>query len=331
MAEAVRTDLVQGTDEWLAARRDGIGSSDAPVIAGESPYRGAYALWAEKTGLAAPEEPDAAQARLFRIGHLMEPVLLEMYEAETGRRTRREPRMLRHPSVPWMTASLDASVPGEPVIVECKWTNAARWRGAEDGIPADVLAQVQHAMAVTGAERADVVALVGSELRIVPVPRDDAYIADLMALEADFRRRVVERDPPEPDGSDATRRALSRAHPRPTAGLLPASPDVEALVRELAARKAAAREAEQAIGSIENALRALVGDAEGLEGPWGQVTWRRNADSARVNWPAIAAAHRARLESLGADPAELAAVESEHTETVQGPRVLRTRLARESS
>ena len=175
----------QGTPEWLDARLSGIGSSDAPIIVGESPYRSVLDLWAEKTGLAPREEPDADQSRLFRIGHLMEPLLLTLYTEETGRKTRLEPRMLRHRTRSWMTASLDARVVGERRIVECKWTNARRWSAGED-VPGDVQVQVQHAMAVAGADVAEVVALVGPSLRIVEVPRDDAWIADIVALEEEF-------------------------------------------------------------------------------------------------------------------------------------------------
>ena len=105
----------QGTDAWLDARRQGVGASDIPVIAGESPYRSALALWAAKTGRVT-EEIDADQADLFEIGHLMEPVLLAIYERRTGRKTRRTPRMLAHPDVPWALASLDAQAPVKRVV-----------------------------------------------------------------------------------------------------------------------------------------------------------------------------------------------------------------------
>lgn len=320
----------QGTDAWIHARMAGIGSSDAPVVAGESPYRSALELWAEKSGRVPRQEPDADQARLFRIGHLMEPVLLTLYTEATGRKTRREPRMLQHSTLPWMLASLDARVVGEHRIVECKWSNARRWTSGDEPVPGDVLIQVQHAMAVARADVADVVALIGPSLRIVEVPRDDAFIADLLEIEADFWRHVQEGVPPAADGSESTRRALARMHPRDDGTLLPATADLVGLVDELRAAKAAAKDAEDAEKSISNALRALLGDASGIDG---LVTYRRNADATRTNWPAVADAYRHQLESdardrwegdlLAQSLAGLDEIQARHTTTVDGPRVLR--------
>jgi putative phage-type endonuclease len=36
-------------DDWLEFRKGGIGSSDAPIIAGVSPYSTPYQLWEIKT------------------------------------------------------------------------------------------------------------------------------------------------------------------------------------------------------------------------------------------------------------------------------------------
>lgn len=72
---------------------------------------------------------------------------------------------------------------------------------------------------------------------------------------------------------------------------------------------------------MENALRALIGDTDGFAGGWGKATWKRNADSVRTNWPAVAKAYRELLIDRPAE--ELDAIESIHTETVEGARVLR--------
>lgn len=309
----------QGTPEWLAARQEGIGSSDAPVIAGESPYRSALALWAEKSGRVPREEPDADTARLFRIGHLMEPLLLQLYTEETGRKTRREPRLLRHRQRPWMVASLDARVVGTRRIVECKWTHARRWSSAEEPVPGDVQVQVQHAMDVAGADVADVVALVGPTLRIVEIPRDPAFIAALVSLETAFWAHVESGTPPEPDGSESARKTIARLHPVDDGTYLPATFDLIELVdlyRSAKATKSAAEDAEKGIG---NALRAVLRDASGIEG---LLTFRKSADSTRTNWPAVASAYRGLL-TFTQTVEELDAMQSIHSETVQGPRVLR--------
>lgn len=317
---AVKLDLIQGSPEWLAARAEGIGSSDIPVIAGESPYRSALELWAEKTGKAPAQEPDAATADLFDIGHRMEPVLLDLYESRTGRRARRAPRMLAHPEIPWARASLDAEAPVKR-IVEAKWTHARRW-SMGDAVPADVLLQVQWQMFVAGRDVVDVVALVGPELRIVEIGRDEAMIDNLLFLASDFWQHVQDGTPPPVDGSESTRKALSRIHPSNDGRLLPSDPDIDQLIADLRAAEAEAKDAEARVDTCKNALRALIGDADGIAGSWGVATWKRNADSTRTNWPGVAKAYRLLLEgACSAD--ELDALEALHRETVAGARVLR--------
>lgn len=326
----------QGTDEWLAWRRNGIGSSDAPVIAGER--EGYVELWAIKAGLV-PEPPvDDASRRLMDIGKLMEPTLLALYKRETGRHPKRVHAPVVHRRLPYLFASLDACTRGRDGrrVVEAKWTHSERWYDlGADPVPGDVYAQVQHQLAVTGYDVADVAVLRGRDFLVIEVPRDEAYIADLVELEERFWRFVATRTRPPLDGSETTRRLLSALHPRnDDAGLLPATPDVVALAEQYRAAKARAKALDAEADTIANALRAVIGDADGYELPWGAVTWRRNADSVRTNWPAAARAYRTLVEQVVDRSAldagdrrivleQLDAIESIHSETVQGARVLR--------
>lgn len=311
---AVVTPFVQGTDAWLDARRRGIGASDIPAIVGESPHRSALEVWAEKSGRIAPE-PDVEQAELFEIGHLMEPVLLALYERRTGRHPRRVHRMLAHPDVPWALASLDAQAPVRRAV-EAKWSTSSRWHG--EGIPDDVLMQVQWQLFVTGWDVADVVALVGRSARVVEVPRDQGMIDDLHRLAAAFWGRVQSGIPPEPDGSESARRTLARLHPVDDGTYLPATPDLVELVDLYRSAKVAAKAAEDAEKGIGNALRAVLRDASGIEG---LLTYRKSADSTRTNWPAVASAFRQLVTGHPDDV--LDSIVDLHSETAQGPRVLR--------
>jgi len=318
MPATVRSGLVQNTAAWEAARRGLVTASKIPVICGESPYASVLSQWAEDRGLVEPEV-DAERAELFELGHLMEPVLLELYERRTGRRPRRSPEMLVHPEIPWAAASLDATAPVRRVV-EAKWSNASRW--GSEGIPFDVELQCQWAMFVTGWEVADVVALVGRSARVVEVRRDDALIADVLPLAEDYHRHVEDGTQPPTDGSEATRRALARMHPRDDGTYLPATPDLVRLVADLRAAKADAAEAKAREDTLSNALRAVIGECSGIAE---LVTYRRNADSERVNWPAESQA-AAVLPAAQLAQADLDAVIAFHTATVEGPRVLRLSL-----
>lgn len=309
--------VVQGTPEWLALRKTGIGSSDAPVIAGE--FGSVVELWAEKTGLIDREEPDEKLAGLFEWGHRLEPVIADWYTDTTGRPLKRANRMLRHPDVPWAFASLDrvSATKGEKRIVELK-TDRWGWKTSEP-VPGRVQTQVQHQLWVTGYEVADIAVLVGgSSPRIIEIPRDDDFIDDLRFLEEEFWGWVQSKTRPPVDGSENARRVLSVQHPRNDGALLPASLELDSLAYRLRSARDTAKAMQDEVDTLENAVRAVIGDADGFEGPWGKITWKRNADSERTDWKLVAESLRRAV------PDEVAApILSLYTRTVEGPRVLR--------
>jgi putative phage-type endonuclease len=340
----------QGTDAWLAARREGVGSSDAPIIAGE---KGSIVeLWAEKTGLAPRPDPDASLAERWAWGHRLEPVVAEAYTERTGRPLRRANRLLRHPSIPWALASLDrvSARKGERRIVELKIT-AIDAKYAEGEVPGDVFAQVQHQLWVTGYDVADVAVLEpGWHLGIYEVPRQDDYIDNLMYLESDFWNHVTIRRRPPVDGSENARQVLARLHPRDNGIVIAADPLWEDLAQQIRRSRHRAKAAVDEVGTLENAARALLGDASGVEGGSWRITWKKNADSQRTDWKSLGPVYARTVDTLvhelrghvpafaleGTDVSTdegLAqvheALTSIYTQTVEGPRVLRLRFKEE--
>jgi putative phage-type endonuclease len=310
------TPIRQGTDAWLEARRATIGSSDVAVIAGESPHKSAYTLAAEKLGLM-PEVIDAETREIMDIGKLMQPVLLSLYERKTGRHPKAAPTWRQHRELEWATASLDGTAPVRRVV-EAKWTHARRWRSGER-IPGDVACQVQWQLFVTGWDVADVVVLDHAEARVEEVERDEAFIGDLVFLAGEFRGYLSRGELPPIDGSESSHRTWSRRHPRDDGTWLQPTPELVDLGQELAGYRNEKRAAENAERSIANALRAVIGDADGIAGV---VSLKKNADSERTNWPAVAAAYRGLLqETHTAD--ELDTLQSIHTDPTEGARVLR--------
>lgn len=329
----IATDVIQGSPEWLAKRREGIGSSDAPIIAGES--GSVVELWAEKSGLIEREAPDEDTARLFEWGHRLEPVVAQWYADTTGRALRRVNRMLVHPKIPWAFASLDRVTIGEKRIVEVKTTRRG-WDAGEP-VPGRVQAQVQHQLWVAGYDVADVAVLTGgSEPKVYEIPRDDAFIADLAFLETEFWGWVTSGTRPPMDGSENARRALSRMHPRNDGTLIPPDAATDRVFYDWMAARVVKDEAEAQADTLANTLRALIGDADGIEG---RVTWKKNRDSTRTDWPSVARAYRGVIEHLQVQPdyrhgvnaflsdeagtTRLDDIESIHTSTVEGARVLR--------
>lgn len=312
MAIAIR----QNSPEWLAARKLTIGSSDIPVIAGESPHKSSYTLAAERLGLI-PEIIDDETQELFDIGHLMQPVLLQLYERKTGRHPKAAPQWRTHPDYPWATASLDGTAPVKRVV-EAKWTHSKRWRSGER-VPGDVLLQCQWQMFVVGWDVTDVIVLDYTTPRVEEVERDDKVIDDLLYFAREFMGYLERGELPPIDGSESTARTLRAKHPRDDGTWLPANPELADLTSSLAEARAAKKEAEDAERTAGNALREIIGDATGIVG---LVSLKKNRDSERTNWPAVAAAYRTIAEEV--KPAEeLDVLQSIHTDRSEGARVLR--------
>jgi putative phage-type endonuclease len=335
---AVTLAIRQNTPAWEAARKATIGSADIAVIVGESPHKSAYTLAAEKLGLI-PEIVDEATQELFDIGHLMQPVLLALYERKTGRHPKAAPTWRAHPQFPWATASLDGTAPVRR-IVEAKWSHSKRWR-AQEGVPGDVNVQVQWQMFVVGWEVADVIVMDFTTPRVETVERDDTLIDNLLFFARDFMGYLERGELPPIDGSESTAATLKARHPRNNGVWLPAQPELEVLANELAEARATKRIAEDTERTVANALRAVIGDADGIDG---LVSLKKNRDSVKTNWPAIASAYRTLLDDLsGAAPDAVRAVleghafedldtlQSIHTDSSEGARVLRLLSGKEKA
>ena len=207
-------------EQWLKVRKQGIGASDAAAAVGLNPYQSPLELWMIKTGrdglLPAPD-PDDIHTPLY-WGNLLEPKVAEAYAKATGNKVRRVNAVLQHPDAdkPWMLANLDYSVVGNPEvqILECKTTGLNGARLWADGVPEYIQCQVQHQLAVTGKQAADVAVLIcGQELQVHRIERDDAVIKQLIELERAFWHQVESDTPPDADGSDSADQALRALYP----------------------------------------------------------------------------------------------------------------------
>lgn len=261
-------------DEWLEARRRGIGGSDAAVIAGLDPFKSPIRLWMEKTGQV-DEEPAGEAAEW---GLLLEPVIAQEFERRTGKRVRRRNAILQHPEHAWMLANVDREIVGEPALLEIKTTSAwNRAAVAEDRLPDRYIIQGQHYLAVTGRQRCYYAVLVGGQrLVITHVDRDDELIAQLIEMEAAFWRHVEDGTPPPMDGSDDARELLDRLYPEADPeSVVALPPEAEDLIRAYHEAREAERQAAERRHEAENRLKTLLGDrAIGRIAGVDVVTWK---------------------------------------------------------
>ena len=203
--------------DWLRYRAMGIGGSDVSVIAGLSPYRSVYQLWLEKTGQTEPPESDNEYTH---FGTILEPVIRKEFMERTGLKVRQKHMLLQSEEHPFMLANLDGviNLNGEMCIFEAKTASAYKLDGWQSDIPPEYMLQVQHYMAVTGASKAYIAALIGGnhfEYRLIE--RDDEMIAKIIAMEKLFWEvNVLGGIAPEIDGTKATTEFFNSKYSRLT-------------------------------------------------------------------------------------------------------------------
>ena len=297
-------------EQWLDIRQLGIGSSDAAVAVGLSPYKSQLTLWLEKTARKAPEDISLKEAVLWGVE--LEPVLAQVYTKRTGYKVRRVNAVLQHPEHTFMLANLDREVVGHPDgpgILEIKtasYHSAPQW---EEGVPVAYQCQVLHQLAVTGHAWAEVAVLIGGQdFRIYRIERDEEKIGDLIRREAHFWQQVRQDWQPEPDGSSDAAAALGWLFPRDDGQTVDLSDSSEfnQLFGQLLQLREQKEVVEQQESLIKQRLQATLGEATAGLFANGKITWKRSKDRLAPD-----------LERLGQDHPDLL---SHYVKPVPGSR-----------
>ncbi|MEL0169653.1 MAG: YqaJ viral recombinase family protein [Pseudomonadaceae bacterium] len=275
-------------EDWLAIRKQGIGSSDAAAAVGLNPYKSQLELWLEKTGRDADlpkADPQDEQSPLY-WGTVLEPVVAWHYSKRIGHKVRRVNAVLQHPDpeLPWMLANLDREVIGtdDVQILECKTAGINGARLWQDGVPEYVQLQVMHQLAVTGKQAADVAVLLGGQtLEIHRIERDEQMIARLIELERQFWHYVETDTPPPVDGSTSSDAALRCLYPEDNGQALDLSQNagLTAAYVELKALRQTIADKQQREAKLKQVLQQAMGDASRANFTHGHITWRKAKDS----------------------------------------------------
>lgn len=284
-------------EDWLDVRKSGIGGSDAAAAVGLNPYMSALELWLIKTGrdanLTRPDPEDTTEPVYW--GTLLEPIVAASYTKQTGNRVRRVNAVLQHPTLPFMLANIDREVIGTPSvqILECKTTGEFGARLWREGVPEYVQIQVQHQLAVTGKQAADVAVLVcGQKLEVHRIDRDDELIARLIPLEAAFWRHVETDTPPPADGSESADRALRCLYPG-SGGTLDFTDDrqLSSVFADLVAVRADIAGRQTVEAKLKQTIQQAMGEADRAIFESGAVSFRRSRDGSGIDIKRLLADH----------------------------------------
>jgi len=189
-------------DEWISARRLGIGATDAGAILNKSNWSSPLQVYMDKVG----ELPEREDTLRFKIGRAFEPVLVRTWEEETGKKARQYDFCIHSKKdYPFLIASVDGIVLGEDAGLEIKTASEFDDSWDSDDLRDQYVLQCQHSMNVTGRSKWYLAVLHGfGKLKRYVINRDDALIKTLQEREIEFwEKNILSKTPPLASFQDA--------------------------------------------------------------------------------------------------------------------------------
>jgi len=186
---------------WHEWRKKGLGSSDAPIIVGVSPYKTPYQLWEEKLDI---KNHDSGSDFVKELGHRFEKSARAdinlKYELDL------KPECIIHEKIPWLRASLDAVDPSSRTLAEIKYVGQKKLDliRQNKAVLLEHYPQIQHQFLVSGFEKGFYVAYTLDDARkniadveILRVEPNIEYIRDKLYpnLQA-FWKCITNQTPP---------------------------------------------------------------------------------------------------------------------------------------
>ncbi|MGB0890393.1 MAG: YqaJ viral recombinase family protein, partial [Solirubrobacterales bacterium] len=132
-----RLQVFPDTPAWLDGRGKGLGGSDIPVILGLSPWKAAFELWGEKSGVIAGDDGPVPEHMM--IGSAIESLLIEFLARDAGVEIGHiQNSIVTHPKNECLLFSPDgvAQMPdGTEALVEVKNVTEYKLRDWSEGAP----------------------------------------------------------------------------------------------------------------------------------------------------------------------------------------------------
>jgi putative phage-type endonuclease len=259
----------ENRDDWLEARKQGIGGSDVAALLGLSTFTSPLQVFYEKTEGATREVTERME-----IGQAIEKWILEFWESTSGVWVDElvtlydEQIIIKSDEYPWLLHSPDALVtewddhlnPAGKALAGIEIKNIGNdhhW----DPLPPFYMAQVQHGLLCSGLDKWIVIALVGGSKLITREVSPDLEMQGRIITESErfWNDHVLANIPPDPDGSEVDSRALDG---RWEASQSETIEIADYWLRNLKQAKQTLDNAEKGYAKVCQRIKVLMGDAE---------------------------------------------------------------------
>jgi putative phage-type endonuclease len=274
---------------WLDERRKHITSSDLAAIMGlPDAYGSPMGVFLEKQGLL----ERGRESTFLEAGLRLQPVILEWYadQRQVAIEHSDPYELTVCADHPILAASLDARwLNGDRRCVDAKNVRVKKsedWGPDDtDEIPARFVVQLHAQMECTGTrEVAELATLfAGADPGKFIVPYDPEIGAGIIeAAETFWAKHVAADIPPPVDGTEEWTRWLNSQRER-RAGLVAATPEADGWAKRLRRARSIGERAEARELEARNHLALLIGDAAGMTGAWGRITYKASKGRTSVD------------------------------------------------
>ncbi len=260
-------------ENWLTARRTGIGGSDVASVLGLNPWRTPYDLWMDKTGQVPHGEENAA----MHFGTILEQVVADEFVLRTGKKVRRDNQMHRTGKDNFQIANLDRVVVGEDAILECKTANAFRaddWGESQEDeiianqvvtehkIPLYYETQIQWYMGVCQKSKAYLAVLIGGQdFRIYCIAFNQTIYTSLVEkCQAFWFENVVANVAPKPINIEDVKKLYAKDNGE----MLEASNEIATAIGEYKTKASQVKSLKKELDSLQNIICTALGEAQGF-------------------------------------------------------------------
>lgn len=284
-------------EEWLEARKEGIGASEVATIIGLSEYETPYQLWRRKIGIDPPKPMNAAMI----TGHILEDGVARFWEQVTGQEIIKSSKMdfmFIDAERPYLRVSPDRTFwvdnqvrnDDNKGILECKTT---RLKIDPNDIPRHWFCQVQMNLGVAGYTHGSLAWLSANngfdfgykDLQFVP----DFYEWLVEEVSRFWLDNILGKKEPDPvNASDVVLKYSHHAEGK----IIECSEEVMQAYRNLKQVRKEIKELEERAADYEDAIKLAFDDAEAIayEGKT-LATWKSPKASAKFDAKAFQAAH----------------------------------------
>lgn len=237
-----------------------IGASDAAAVLGVNPYKTSLEAYMEIMGIIEKEEEKVGSPTY--MGNLYEPAVAQYYQDITGLRLRYSHNTLRHKQHPYIICHLDRKIANQRKILECKttqWVNHEEWgpSGTQQA-PRPYIIQVQHQMAITNYEEADIAVLIkGYDFRYYTIPRDEIIINAIVEREREFYENHILPEIPPPA---TCKNDVNLLYKEDNNNIIEATDEIAECVDKLAELKAQAKSLEKEKTEYQNKIALFMLD-----------------------------------------------------------------------